>query len=41
MQSTTLANPHYEKIVDDIRAFGPDSFRSKVAAARAAILKAR
>lgn len=41
MQSTTLANPHYEKIVNDIRAFGPDSFRSKVAAARATILKAR
>jgi len=41
MQSTTLADPHYEKIVDDIRAFGPDSFRSKVAAARATILGAR
>lgn len=41
MQSTTLADPHYEKIVDDIRAFGPDSFRAKVSAARASILKAR
>jgi len=41
MQSSTVADPHYEKIVNDIRAFGPDSFRAKIAAARATILRSR
>ncbi len=34
MTSTTLVEPRYEKIVADFRAFGPASFRQKVAAAR-------
>lgn len=34
LSSTTLAEPRYEKLVDDFRAFGPQSFRDKVAAAQ-------
>jgi hypothetical protein len=41
MRSTELANPHYQMVVDDFRKFGPDSFRSKVAAARATIEKTK
>lgn len=41
MQSTTLADPHYEKVVGDFRNFGPETFRSKVASARATILGAK
>lgn len=37
MDSTALADPRYEKIVNDFRAFGPDSFRARVAAAQAAV----
>ncbi len=34
MSSTTLVEPRYEKLVADFRAFGPQSFRDKVAAAQ-------
>jgi hypothetical protein len=34
MTSTTLVEPRYQKLVDDFRAFGPQSFRDKVAAAQ-------
>jgi hypothetical protein len=34
MTSTTLTEPRYEKIVEDFREFGPQSFRDKVAAAQ-------
>jgi len=37
LQSSSLADPHYEMVVDDFLNFGPESFRSKVAAARATI----
>ncbi len=35
LTSTTLVEPRYEKVVGDFRAFGPPSFKNKVAAARA------
>ena len=35
LTSTTLVEPRYEKIVADFRKFGPDSFKTKVTAARA------
>ena len=35
LTGTALANPHYEKIVADFRAFGPTSFRTKITRARA------
>lgn len=35
LTSTTLVEPRYEKVVRDFRDFGPDSFKSKVTAARA------
>jgi len=34
MTSTTLVEPRYEKIVEDFRTFGPQSFRDKIAAAQ-------
>ena len=34
LSSTTLIEPRYEKVVDDFRAFGPQSFRNKIAAAQ-------
>jgi len=34
LTSTTLVEPRYEKIVEDFREFGPQSFRDKVAAAQ-------
>jgi hypothetical protein len=34
LKSTQLADPRYEQIVNDFRAFGPDAFRSKIAALR-------
>jgi len=34
LSSTTLVEPRYEKLVDDFRSFGPQSFRDKVAAAQ-------
>ncbi len=34
LTSTALVEPRYEKVVADFRAFGPDSFRHKVTAAR-------
>jgi hypothetical protein len=37
MQSTTLNDPRYAEIVNDFRAFGPDTFRAKVITARKAI----
>lgn len=35
LSSTVVVEPRYEKLVADFRAFGPESFRSKVAAAQA------
>jgi hypothetical protein len=35
MTSTVLVEPRYQELVDDFRAFGPDSFRTKSAQARA------
>ena len=35
MTSSVVVEPRYEKLVDDFRAFGPDSFRRKVMEARA------
>ncbi len=37
LQSTTLADPRYEKIVTAFRSFGPPSFRRKVQQARALV----
>lgn len=37
LQSTTLADPRYEKIVNAFRAFGPSSFREKVRQAQALV----
>jgi hypothetical protein len=34
MQSTQLADPQYQRIVDDFRNFGPDEFRRNVASAQ-------
>jgi hypothetical protein len=35
LQSTQLADPRYQAIVEDFRNFGPDSFRRKIETARA------
>lgn len=40
LQSTSLADPRYQKIVNAFRAFGPDTFRQKVAEARALVRRA-
>lgn len=37
MQSQSLADPAYQKIVDDFRTFGPAEFRNNVAAAQARV----
>lgn len=37
LQSTSLADPRYEKIVNAFRAFGPPSFRGKVRQAQALV----
>jgi|SRR5579884_27680 len=37
LQSTSLADPRFEKIVEAFRAFGPPSFRAKVAQAQALV----
>lgn len=37
LQSTTLADPRYEKIVQAFRAFGNDAFRAKVKQAQAIV----
>jgi hypothetical protein len=37
MKSTSLADPRYEKIVEDFRNFGPEAFRKRIAAARASL----
>ncbi|HLI94674.1 MAG TPA: hypothetical protein VKT72_01150 [Candidatus Baltobacteraceae bacterium] len=37
LQSTTLADPRYEKIVQEFRDFGPPEFRQKVAQAQALV----
>ena len=37
MNSTTLANDKYEKIVNEFRSFGPESFRKKIASAQSAL----
>ena len=35
LRGSSLANPHYQAIVNDFRAFGSDEFRAKIAAAQA------
>ncbi|HEY8313792.1 MAG TPA: hypothetical protein VIG51_06420 [Candidatus Baltobacteraceae bacterium] len=40
LQSTSLADPHYQRVIDDFRKFGPPSFRSKVAQAQRMIRSA-
>lgn len=35
MQSSAIADPRYQQIVQDFRQFGPDEFRNNVAAAQA------
>jgi len=35
LSSTQLADPRYQEIVNDFRAFGPPDFRAKIAAVRA------
>jgi len=35
LTSTVVVEPRYERLVSDFRAFGPESFRTKVAAAQA------
>jgi hypothetical protein len=35
MQSTAIADPRYQQVVQDFREFGPDEFRKNVAAAQA------
>jgi len=37
LQGTAIADPHYEEIVNDFRAFGSDVFRSNVSAARLSV----
>lgn len=37
MKSTSLADPRYQTLVDNFRNFGPDEFRRRIAAARAAM----
>lgn len=39
LQSTSTADPRYQKIVDDFAAFGPPRFKKTVAAAREKLLK--
>ncbi len=34
LHSTSVADPHYQRLVDDFRNFGPPSFRRKVAQAQ-------
>jgi hypothetical protein len=40
LQSTQLADPHYQEVVNDFLNFGPPAFRDKIAQVRAQILKA-
>nr|MDQ2681792.1 hypothetical protein [Candidatus Eremiobacteraeota bacterium] len=37
LQSTSVADPSYAKLVDDFRSFGPDSFKEKIRRATAVI----
>ena len=37
LKSTELADDRYQKVVDDFRSFGPESFRTKIADARASL----
>lgn len=37
MDSKSIANPGYEKVVNEFLTFGPDTFRKKIAAAQAAM----
>ncbi len=37
LHSTSLADPHYQRLVNDFRNFGPPSFRRKVAQAQALV----
>ena len=39
LQSTQLADPHYESVVNDFLDFGPKEFRGKIAQVRESIIK--
>ncbi len=39
LHSTSIADPRYQKIVDDFASFGPPHFKQTVAAARAKLLR--
>jgi catalase (peroxidase I) len=39
LQSTSTADPRYEKIAQDFEQFGPESFKTTMARARAKLLK--
>jgi hypothetical protein len=39
LQGTQLADPRYQQIVDDFRAFGPPAFRDRIAALRASFAR--
>lgn len=39
LKSTSIADPRYQKIVDDFASFGPPRFKKTVAAARAKLLR--
>jgi hypothetical protein len=41
LQSTQLADPHYERVVNDFLAFGPPGFRQKIASLRASLEHAK
>ncbi len=41
LQSTTLADPRFEHIVQAFRSFGPPSFRKKIAQAQALVRRSR
>jgi hypothetical protein len=40
LSSTQLADPRYQQVVNDFRAFGPPAFRAKIASVRASIQSA-
>lgn len=40
LSSTQLADPRYQQVVNDFRAFGPPAFRTKIASVRASIVSA-
>jgi hypothetical protein len=41
LKSTAIADPRYQKVVDDFLNFGPPEFRAKIAAVRASLLRGK